>query len=124
MKRSGFVVAGVLLAVGLGGVATPTATALGSNTSSEERPYSDEFRLPWEPATPTTTPVLSPFGTADIYCWYAGGFTGVYQLDPWGNKHRLASGMGYLGSAAASVSSVPLLALLPLPFYVWDLTTL
>ncbi|RVW06146.1 hypothetical protein [Rhodococcus spongiicola] len=132
MKRLGFVVAGVLLAVGMGTISAPTATAeeLGFGMSTYE-PCSDRFRLPWEPVPQWAPPapwdpalykpnvVLSPFGTADIYCAAWKGFSSAYQVDPWGNRHTLDNQLGQMGSAA-SVSNVPFLTWATLPFYVWD----
>lgn len=106
MKHSTVVAAGVL-AFGLGAVVAPTATAQDFGNTVEYSQCSDRFRLPWQPATPTTNVVLSPFGTADMHCASWHGVTQAYQVDPWGNKHRIN----------------PAKFVVPLPFYVWDPAT-
>jgi len=106
MKRSMFVTAGVL-AIGLGTVLAPTAAADDYGNTVEYRACSDQFRLPWEPAAPTKSVVVSPFGTADMHCASWHGVTQVYQVDPWGNKHRIN----------------PAKFVVPLPFFVWDPAT-
>ncbi|WP_127948043.1 hypothetical protein [Rhodococcus spongiicola] len=139
MKRSRFVVAAVLLTVGMGIISAPTAAAEDTGTGGLEwQPCSDRFRLPWEPATLTTDPVLSPFGTADIYCKSWHGVTAVYQLDPSGNRHELVRSLGAFEGAGSLVDlvgtegafdlyspmgSIMLPLTLPLPFYVWDPAT-
>jgi len=107
MKRSRFIVAG-LLAIGLGVMAVPTASAAGM---AEYRPCSDQFRLPWELGSPSPYVVLSPFGTADMYCASWHGFTDIYQLDQGGKKH-------WINKASVNLGSIDL----PLGFYVWDPT--
>ncbi|AQA21217.1 hypothetical protein ACGFIU_18110 [Rhodococcus oryzae] len=111
MKRSGFVAASVL-AIGLASPLAPTAAAQDFGNLVEHGPCSDRFRLPWEQASPTTDVVLSPFGTAEMFCASWHGVTQVYQLDPWGKKHRITMASANLGSINP-----------PLGFYVWDPAT-
>jgi len=47
-----------------------------------------------------------------MYCASWHGVTEVYQLDPWGNKHRINMATVHLGSIDP-----------PLGFYVWDPAT-
>ncbi len=113
MKMSRLVGGAGVLAVALGGVLAPTASAqdLGNNVG-QYQPCSNVYRLPWEPASLTTNVVLSPFGTAGIYCASWHGVTDSYQVDPWGNKHRITMASVNLGSIDP-----------PLGFYVWDPVT-
>lgn len=111
MKVSRLVAAGAL-AVALGGILAPAASAQDFGNSVEYGPCSDRFRLPWEQASLTTNVVLSPFGTADMFCASWHGVTQTYQLDPWGKKHHITMASANLGSINP-----------PLGFYVWDPAT-
>lgn len=106
MRYSGFVAASVL-AVGLGGALAQPAAAQDFGSFGQYRPCSNQFRLPWEPASRTTNVVLSPFGTANMHCASWHGVTEIYQVDPWGNKHRINRAQ----------------VVVPLPFFVWDPAT-
>ena len=95
-----------------GGVLTPTASAQDFGSFGQYKPCSERFRLPWEPTSPTTNVVVSPFGTAEMYCTSWHGITEIYQLDPWGNKHRINMATAHLGSIDPTLG-----------FYMWDPAT-
>lgn len=111
MKVARIAAAGAL-AVALGCVLTPPAGAQDFGDFGQYGPCSERFRLPWEPASATANVVVSPFGTAEMYCASWHGVTAIYQLDPWGNKHRITMATVDLGSINP-----------PLGFYVWDPAT-
>lgn len=98
------------LTVAIGGILAPAASAqdLG-NAFGQYQPCSNMYRLPWEPASRTTDVVLSPFGTANIYCASWHGVRSTYQLDPRGKRHHINMASVNLGSINP-----------PLGFYVWD----
>ncbi|MFC9786721.1 hypothetical protein [Rhodococcus sp. NPDC127528] len=111
MKVARIAAAGAL-AVALGGILTPTVSAQDFGNFGQYGPCSERFRLPWEPSSRTTNVVVSPFGKAEMFCASWHGMTEIYQLDPWGKKHRIDMATVNLGSINP-----------PLGFYVWDPAT-
>lgn len=94
------------LAVGLGALLAPTASARDAGFS--DYPCSEQFAVPWsvDAWTGERNVVISPYGTADIRCASFHGQTSAYQLDPQGRRHLLNS----FGMLAPNV-------------YIWDFTT-
>lgn len=78
----------IIVAIGLGLMIAPTANA---QAVPDFQPCSDQFLNITDPGALTSdkSVVISPFGTANIWCRGWHGFFDAYQVDPNGHEHGL-----------------------------------